>query len=450
MKTIGRYQVLGLLGRGGWAKVFKVCLPGLGKVVALKLLAPRPPLLALFDQLELRDRFLVEARTMAGLEHPHLVAVHDLDEHQDRPFYTMDYHCRNLGQVLAESLDPERPCRRLPLARALDYLRQTLLGLERLHAAGLVHRDLQPFNLLLDAADQVRLGDFGLAMVGGAQSRGRRFPVNLRIGTPFYAAPEQDSDPGRADPRADLYGVGMILLRMLGGGLDSVQAGRVAELHPGLGTIWIEFLETALQPDPRRRFEDATAMLAGLEELERDWRARADAVCRLEPRPDSEAMGEGTVRLRSHPLRVAPSQAAEVFHLDRLGRPRSHGPGRFLAGEPGCLRDPAHGLIWQAGGSRHALTWPEARAWLEELNAKEWAGVNGWRVPTLAELLTLVEPGEETRRWCGWTLFDPRQRRLWSADSRSALANWGLDLEMGCADWWDHGCRLHLRAVRDG
>lgn len=449
MKTIGRYQVLGLLGRGGWAKVYKVSLPGLERVAALKLLAPRAPLRAIFDQAELRRRFLAEARTMAGLEHPHLVAVYDLDQHQGQPFYTMDYFCRNLGQVLAESLDPERPCRRLPLERILDYLRQTLLGLERLHDAGLVHRDLQPYNLLLDAADQVRLGDFGLAVASGARGQAGFPPANLRTGTPFYAAPEQEADPGRADPRADLYGVGVLLRRMLGGGLDPGQAGGMAELPPGLGPVWAEFLGAALQTDPGRRFPDARAMLAALTELERDWRANAEAACRLAPMvPDRPGTGPAG-RLRARPLRVAPRQAGAVLGLDDLGRPLDTGPGVFQPLAPDCILDPAHGLVWQAGGSRHPLTWPEAQGWLANLNAKTWGGASNWRVPTLAELLTLVEPGEQMRRWCGWGAFEDRQKRIWSSDSRSALANWGLDLELGCAGWWDHTCRLHLRAVRE-
>lgn len=445
MKFIGRYQVLGLLGRGGWAKVYKARLPGLDKIVALKLLAPRTQLRALIDQAGLRQRFLAEARTMAGLEHPHLVAVHDLGEHQGQPFYTMDYHCRNLGQALAESLDPERPCRRPPVERVLVYLRQTLRGLERLHDAGLVHRDLQPYNLLLDAADQVRLGDFGLAAASGG--RAGRAPANLRTGTPFYAAPEQEADPGRADPRSDLYGVGMLLLRMLGGGLDPTQAGRVAEFNPGLGPVWAAYLAKALWTDPGRRFTDAATMLAGLAELEEDWRAKADAACRLVPEARHQPAPSPASRLRARPLRVTPRQAAAIFGLDQLGRPLRPGVGDFRPSAPGCLLDPAHGLVWQVGGSRHGLTWPETQAWLARLRVE--TGEEGWRVPTLAELLTLVEPGAEMRRWCGWGPFDPRQKRLWSADSRSILANWGLDLELGCAGWWDHTCRLHLRAVRE-
>lgn len=445
MKFIGRYQVLGLLGRGGWAKVYKASLPGLGKIVALKLLAPRPPLLVLIDQAGLRQRFLAEARTMAGLEHPHLVAVHDLDDHEGQPFFTMDYFCRNLGQALAESLDPERPCRRLPVERVLVYLRQTLLGLERLHDAGLVHRDLQPYNLLLDTADQVRLGDFGLATASGG--RAGRAPVNLRVGTPFYAAPEQEADPGRADPRSDLYGVGVLLLRMLGGGLEPSQAAWVTELNPGLGPVWAAYLRKALQTDPGRRFADAAAMLAGLAELEDDWRAKAEAACRLVPEARDQPGPSPASRLRAPPLRVAPRQAAAVFALDELGRPLRPGSGDFRTIAPGCVLDPAHGLVWQVGGSRHGLTWPEAQAWLARLKTED--GDGGWRVPTMVELLTLVEPGGELGRWCGWGPFDTRQKRLWSADSRSILANWGLDLELGCADWWDHTCRLHLRAVRE-
>ena len=117
----------------------------------------------------------------------------------------------------------------------------------------------------------------------------------------------------------------------------------------------------------------------------------------------------------------------------------------------GTVRDQARGLVWQAGGSPYALTWAEAQAYLARLNR---AGGGGdahalWRLPTLAELFSLVlPPATGPAQRCASGLFDPHQRWLWSADRRSALAGWGLDLAMGCACVRDFTCRLYARAVR--
>ena len=103
VKTIGKYVVCGLLGRGGMGAVFKVRLPIVEKVLALKLLAPHPHLLALAGEEEVRRRFTAEAAAMADLRHPNIIDVLDFDFHDGRPFYTMEYYYQNLGTLLGES-----------------------------------------------------------------------------------------------------------------------------------------------------------------------------------------------------------------------------------------------------------------------------------------------------------------------------------------------------------
>lgn len=446
VKTIAKYEILGLLGRGGWSAVYKARLPRVGSIVALKLLDPRPQLTALLGRDEIRGRFLAEARRMASLSHPHLVQVWDYGEDAGRPYYTMEYFCRNLGWVLGEGYDLERPTRRLPVARALAYADQTLAALGRLHWAGLVHRDVKPYNLLLDESDRVKLADFGLSRLRGERRPG---PATLRDGTPFYTAPEQEADPGAADPRADLYAVGVLLWRMLSGSLDlgAALAGRNGS--QGLVPAGSGFWQTALASRPEDRFADAEAMHAALAGLAEGWRARQETACRetgpaAPPKPARTGLG-----LRGQPVKARPGQAAAIFGLDELWRPAQPSPAVFADLGGGEVLDRVHGLVWQAGGSPYALTWPEARAYVDRLNQGRGAeGGAAWRLPTLAELLSLTRSGNGISRWCAHQVFDPRQRWLWSADRRSALAGWCLDLEMGCAGIQDFTCRLYARAVR--
>lgn len=448
MRTIAKYEILGLLGRGGWAAVYKARLPLVGRIVALKVLDPRPQLLALLGRAEIERRFLAEARTMAGLSHPHLAQVWDYGQAGDgRPYYSMEYFCRNLGAALGEGFDLEQPTRRLPAARALAYTDQTLAGLGRLHWAGLVHRDVTPYNLLLDEADQVKLADFGLSRRRGERRPG---PANLRQGTPFYSAPEQEADPEAADQRADIYSAAVLLWRMLTGGLDldAARSGRAMGL--GLGSAETGFWQQALAMRPEARFGDAAAMRAALNDLATAWRAGQEAACAADAglAAAGPAIPPGpAAHLRDAPLKVTPAQAEAVFGLDRLWRPVAASAADFAPAGQGEVRDRAHGLVWQAAGSPYALTWSEARAYLTRLNADNPAEFT-WRLPTLAELLSLVRPADEPTAWCAPAVFDPRQRWLWSADRRSVQAGWGLDLELGCACVRDYTCRLHVRAVR--
>jgi len=206
MRTIGKYVIRGHLGRGASATVYKARLPVVDRLVAVKVLTPDETLLALLGEAELRSRFTAEARLLAAIEHPRLAAVldYDLDAH-GRPFYVMNYFCQNLGTLLGETYVADRPSRIVPVERAVRYALQILDGLSRLHDAGYLHRDVKPFNVMLDAEDQVKLIDLGLSTLRGEVRPG---PKNLKVGTPFYSAPEQEEDPAAADERADLYGPG--------------------------------------------------------------------------------------------------------------------------------------------------------------------------------------------------------------------------------------------------
>ncbi len=449
MRTIGKYVIRGHLGRGASATVYKARLPVVDRLVAVKVLTPDETLLALLGEAELRSRFTAEARLLAAIEHPRLAAVldYDLDAH-GRPFYVMNYFCQNLGTLLGETYVADRPSRIVPVERAVRYALQILDGLSRLHDAGYLHRDVKPFNVMLDAEDQVKLIDLGLSTLRGEVRPG---PKNLKVGTPFYSAPEQEEDPAAADERADLYGLGLTLWRMLTGRLP---AERRADSRPPsrdnglLDAEFDAFLCRAVHPDRARRFPSARTMAQALAALFSAWQARQARACRLAGPATPLAIPVPRL-LRSTPLKVPLAAAVRLFPMDALGRPRTTPHHPLTDQGDGTVLDPATHLLWQRAGSPWPLRRPEAQTYVAGLNAARFAGRDDWRLPTVDELLSVLRPGAgpDPADWCAEPALDPGQRWLWSADRKSFTSAWYADTRLGFVAAQDCDCRLHARAV---
>lgn len=267
-RVIGRYRVLGELGAGGMGTVYRVFDPELNREVALKVPHFAGPA-------GLRDRqaarFRREALAAARVMHPHVCPVFDVGEHAGVPFVVLALvEGESLADHLARSgLWPD-------VGAAVALVLQLLDALASVHAAGLVHRDVKPGNVLLDAAGRALLTDFGLARpLVGAEALTSAGAV---LGTPAYMAPEQAaSDLDAVGPRADLYGASAVLFHLLtgrppfqGSALEVVvQLGRddpppPDALRPGLPAGLSDIVLRALHKDPVKRYPDAHAFAVAL------------------------------------------------------------------------------------------------------------------------------------------------------------------------------------------
>jgi serine/threonine protein kinase len=247
-------EILELLGEGGMGAVYKARQVKLDRLVALKVLPPGvekgPGGFA--------ERFAREARALARLNHPHIVAVHDFGDVEGLYYLVLEYvDGVNLRQALAAG--------KLGPAQALLVVSDLCAALQYAHEMGVVHRDIKPENILLDRQGRVKVADFGLAkLVGQAQPPGRLTGSAQAMGTPHYMAPEQWEKPLEVDHRADVYSLGVVFYELLTGELPvgkfpppSQKAGVDARLD--------EVVLRAIEKEPEQRYQKMSEMKTAVE-----------------------------------------------------------------------------------------------------------------------------------------------------------------------------------------
>jgi serine/threonine protein kinase len=210
----GRYRLLRPLGQGGMAAVELAEDVELGRTVAVKLLRD-----GLADDADVRRRFLREARLAGGVAHPNVVRVYDAGEHEDRPYFVMEYV---EGETLEDVVGHEG---RLAAPRAVELLLQACAGIQAAHEKGLVHRDVKPQNLLLRTDGVLKVVDFGIAR---AQDGTQLTEAGTVLGSAGYMSPEQLAG-GEVTAAADVYGLGAVLYDLLTGRPPRAP-GRLAEV----------------------------------------------------------------------------------------------------------------------------------------------------------------------------------------------------------------------------
>ena len=259
--SVPGFEVEAPLGRGGMGAVYRAKQTGLNRTVALKMLIAGP-----FADANLRARFLLEAESIAALEHPHIVKVFAFGESGGHPYLAMEYAPNG-------ALSERVPAGGLPAREAAEIVAKLAGAVAHAHSRGVVHRDIKPQNVLIGADNEPRLTDFGLAKVGRAD---RNLSVTGQVlGTPAYMAPEQAAGKVREiGTAADVYALGAVLYDLCTGRPpfqgDSVavtlqkvlteEPARPRALNPAVPRDLETICLKCLEKDPAKRYATAQAL----------------------------------------------------------------------------------------------------------------------------------------------------------------------------------------------
>lgn len=249
-----QFEIVELLGRGGMGWVYKARQKNLDRVIALKVLPP-----GIGGDPAFAERFQREARALARLNHPNIVAIYDFGQAGPYFYFVMEFvDGANLRQL-------ERT-RRLSPEEAFGIVPKICEALQFAHDEGIVHRDVKPENILVDSKGRVKIADFGIAKLVGRKEDITLTGTQHTLGTPHYMAPEQIDTPTKVDHRADIYALGVVFYEMLTG---EMPMGRFEppSKHVEVDVRVDEVVLRSLERSPERRYQTVGAVKTDVESL---------------------------------------------------------------------------------------------------------------------------------------------------------------------------------------
>ncbi len=270
-EVVSHYKIVEKIGSGGMGEVYLAQDTALSRTVALKFL----PTYMCQDK-DFRARFAREAQATAKLDHPNIVTVHEVDEFQGRPFFSMA-HVE--GQSLKEYCDSKE----LSVEQTLNLAIQICEGLRAAHQGGIIHRDIKPSNILIDLQNRVRIVDFGLATISGSDQLTK---TGSTLGTIGYMSPEQVKGT-EVDRRSDLFSLGVVLYELItrqnpfrkdteAATMRAVieeEAEPLARYKSALPQDLQYIISKALEKDINTRYQNAEGLLSDLVRLKRSLTA---------------------------------------------------------------------------------------------------------------------------------------------------------------------------------
>jgi serine/threonine protein kinase/Flp pilus assembly protein TadD len=277
-RIISHFEILEKLGEGGMGVVYCARDLKLDRLVALKILLPEQ-----MANARRRARFAGEAKAASALNHPNIVTIYEIESVDSADYIAMEY-------IRGETLSELVPSAGMELSLALDYASQTASALAAAHAAGIVHRDVKPPNIMVNKSGLVKLLDFGIALIEQPEVDPNAATSTMAfltrpgtvVGTLAYMSPEH-AQGGGVGPRSDIFSLGVVLYQMLTGTLPFQAASQVrllyeivhtpapalSRMRPELPPALDRVVEKALEKDPELRYQSAGELLRDLKEISR-------------------------------------------------------------------------------------------------------------------------------------------------------------------------------------
>lgn len=255
-KTLGQYEILEEIGRGGMACIYKAYQASLDRVVAIKVLSEE-----LCDRLEFVERFHREATAIARLTHPNIVHIIDRGEEVRKFYFVMEYvEGTTLKDMLAKGP--------ISLPIMIHMAKQICSGLAYAHSQGVIHRDIKPGNILVDKREHVKITDFGIAQITAlSEETDTLTREQSSMGTADYMAPEQRLDARNVDKRADLYSLGVVLYQMGTGRVPMGAFAMPSAVNANLPKFLNQIILKCLQEDMEKRYKDAEEIFRDLDQI---------------------------------------------------------------------------------------------------------------------------------------------------------------------------------------
>jgi len=412
------FKIVRLLSEGGMGRVYLAEDERLSRRVAIKVISESQ-----FEDEEIRRRFQREARAMAAVRHPRIVGVHTFGEVGAQPYLVMQYVD---GEDLARRIKREG---RLVPGEALRIMRQCLEALEAAWQGGIIHRDVKPSNILLDALGLAHLADFGLARTFRLEDDSTLTRTGHLVGTPYYISPEQARGDKDIDWRCDIYSLGVVFFEMLTGErpFDGQSPFAVVDQHlhtplpsledrrpgadPGLGRL----MEWMTRKDPADRPASHTELFRQVDAL-----AAGGAVSVPSPRPGFgrasspfQDSGEASVEVTGP---VFLGRVSELDQLDGFLQSALAGSGAvaFVTGEAGTGKTALVGEFVRRALANHGSLVAVTG------NCNAYTGLGDPYLP-FREVLGLLA-GDIEAKWTAGAISGSQARRLWHLLPRAAQA----------------------------
>jgi serine/threonine-protein kinase len=272
--NIGQYDVLEEIAQGSITTVYKAFQPTLQRTVLIKRLHPK-----LVKEIDIRERFAREAQVCAQINHPNIVAVYDIQDNSQATYIVLEYIS---GKNLTQLINGEP----LPNEVAISIMLEILQGLAYAHSKGVIHRDLKPDNILVSDNGQVKISDFGLAVLEGAPHLTRQGMV---VGTPAYMSPEQAAGK-KIDGRSDIFSLGITFFELFTGintykceslsecikRIVSDPPPKLSDYRPDLPAQIEKILNKMMEKNPTKRYIDCNMIVEDLKALEISQKAIMD------------------------------------------------------------------------------------------------------------------------------------------------------------------------------